>query len=65
MITPEEIHEIRKFKGLSLYDVAKYCNISAQLIGLIENRKRTLTENDYKEIVKGINLPMPLYKTAN
>lgn len=56
MITPEEIHEIRKFKGLSLNDVSKYCNVSAQLIGQIENRQKNLTEYNYAEIIKGINL---------
>lgn len=56
MITSEQIREIREFKELSLRDVAKYCDVSAQLIGQIENGKKSLTESNYKEIIKGINL---------
>lgn len=56
MITPEEIHEIREFKGLSLRDIAKYCDISPQLVGQIENGQKNLTEQNYTEIIKGINL---------
>lgn len=56
MITPEQIREIREFKELSLRDVAKYCDVSAQLIGQIENCQRNLTEQNYSEIIKGINL---------
>lgn len=56
MITPKEIQEIRKFKGLSLRDVAKYCNVSAQFIGQVENNQKKLNSYNYKEIIKGINL---------
>lgn len=56
MITPQEIREIRQFKGLSLRDVAKYCNVSAQFIGQIENEQKALNQSNYTEIINGINL---------
>ena len=56
MITPKEIREWRELKGLSLRDVAKFCEISPQLIGQVETGKKYLTDYNYAEIIKGINL---------
>lgn len=55
MITAQEIREIRELKGLSLRAVAKYCNVSPQLIGQVETGVKRLTEENYKEIISGIN----------
>ncbi|SDN46960.1 helix-turn-helix domain-containing protein [Acetanaerobacterium elongatum] len=55
MITPRQIREIRELKGLSLRDVAKYCDVSAQLIGQVETEVKSLTEENYKQIIDGIN----------
>lgn len=56
MITGKEIREWRELRGLSLRDVAKFCEVSPQLIGQCETNKKGLTDFNYKEIVKGINL---------
>ena len=56
MITGKEFKEIRNLKGLSLRDVAKFCDVSAQLIGQIENDQKAFTENNYKQIINALNL---------
>jgi transcriptional regulator with XRE-family HTH domain len=56
VITGQEFKEIRELKGLSLRDVAKFCDVSPQLIGQIENDKRTFTENNYRQIIDAMNL---------
>lgn len=65
MITAKEIREIREFKGLSLRDVAKYCNISPQLIGQVETGVKNLTQDNYKEIISGINKAFAIKNQAN
>lgn len=55
MISAKEIREFREIRGLSLREVAKYCSISAQLIGQVETGTRNLTLENYKEIIDGIN----------
>lgn len=56
MITGKEFKEIRNLKGLSLRDIAKCCNVSAQLIGQIENDQKAFTENNYKQIIDALYL---------
>lgn len=55
MITPQEMREIRQLRGLSLRDVARYCNVSAQLIGQVETGVKHVTDYNYREIVDGMN----------
>ena len=56
MITGKQFKEIREYKGLSLRDVAKFCDVSAQLIGQIEQGKKYFTENNYQQIIDAMNL---------
>ena len=56
VITGKEFKEIREYKGLSLRDVAKFCDVSPQLIGQIEQGKKYFTENNYKQIIDAMNL---------
>lgn len=55
MLSRYDLKDYRLLKGLSLRDVARYCDVSAQMIGSVERGEYALTENTYKEIVKGIN----------
>lgn len=55
MLSGQDLKDYRLLKGLSLRDVARYCNITAQMIGQVENGIWGLTESTYREIVKGIN----------
>ena len=55
MITAKEIREWRELRGLSLRDVAKFCEISPQLIGQVETGKKYITDYNYWQIVNGIN----------
>jgi transcriptional regulator with XRE-family HTH domain len=56
VITGKEFKEIRELKELSLRDVAKFCEVSPQLIGQIEQGKKYFTENNYKQIIDAMNL---------
>ena len=56
VITGKQFKEIREYKGLSLRDIAKFCDVSAQLIGQIENNKKVFTENNYQQIIDAMNL---------
>lgn len=56
VITGTQFKEIREYKGLSLRDVAQFCDISAQLIGQIENSKRNFTQENYQQIIDAMNL---------
>ena len=56
MITGNEFKQIRELKGLSLRDIAKFCDVSPQLIGMIENNKRNFTDDTYKQIITAMNL---------
>ena len=56
VITGKQFKEIREYKGLSLRDVAKFCDVSPQLIGQIEQGKKCFTENNYKQIINALNL---------
>lgn len=65
MITPQQIREIRELKGLSLREVAKFCDISPQLIGQCETGVKGLTDYNYEQIVKGINLAFAAKQSEN
>ena len=56
MITGKQFKEIREYKGLSLRDIAKFCDVSAQLVGQIEQGKKVFTENNYQQIIDAMNL---------
>ena len=56
MITGKQFREIREYKGLSLRDIAKFCDVSAQLIGQIEQGKKYFTLNNYQQIIDAMNL---------
>jgi len=56
VITGKEFREIRELKDLSLRDIAKFCDVSPQLIGQIEQDKKHFTENNYKQIIDAMNL---------
>lgn len=55
ILTKEELKRYRKLRGLSLRDVAAYCEVSAMLISEVENGIRYVTEYNHKQIVDGIN----------
>lgn len=55
MITGKEIREWRELRGLSLRDVAHFCEVSPQLIGQCETGVKGLTDYNYEQIVSGIN----------
>lgn len=56
MITGNQFKEIREYKGLSLRDIANYCDVSPQLIGQIEQGKKYFTDNNYQQIIDAMNL---------
>ena len=56
VITGKQFKEIREYKGLSLRDVAKFCDVSPQLIGQIEQGKKVFTDNNYQQIIDAMNL---------
>lgn len=55
MLDIKSLKEYRLLRGLSLRDVARYCDVSFQLISAVETGLYGLTESTYQEIVKGIN----------
>ena len=55
MLDVKSLKEYRLLRGLSLRDVARYCDVSFQMISAVETGLYGLTESTYKEIVKGIN----------
>lgn len=56
VITGKQFKEIREYKGLSLRDIAKFCDVSAQLIGQIENDKRNFTKENYQQLIDAMNI---------
>ena len=55
MLNRQELKSYRDLRGLSLHDVEKYCNLSRTMISMFEKGERNLTEESYRELVKGIN----------
>ena len=65
MITAKEIREFRELRGLSLRDVAKFCEVSPQLIGQVETSVKPITEYNYKQIIDGINKAFAAKQSEN
>lgn len=61
----KEIREFRELRGLSLRQVAKYCDISPQLIGQIETEVKKITEYNYKQLIDGINKAFAAKQSEN
>lgn len=55
MLNREQLREYRILSGLSYGDVARYCDVSRQLIEQVESGDDNITEHNHDEIVKGIN----------
>lgn len=55
MLSGIDLKDYRLLRNLSLRDVARYCDVTAQMIGQVETGVCGLTEDTYREIVKGIN----------
>ncbi len=55
-LTARDLRDYRIRSEVTLREVAKYCNVSYQLIEKIENGQRSLTDNNLVEIAKGINI---------
>lgn len=50
-----DLQEYRLLRHLSLRDVARYCDVSHELIGQVERGEVGVTQYNHDEIVKGIN----------
>ncbi len=64
LLNAKELREYREFRGLSLRDVESCCSVTNELINMIENGKKNLTDFNYKEIVDGINKAYALKKSG-
>lgn len=55
MLNKQELKNYRDLRGLTQRQVAEYCNLTQAMIAMIEEGKRNITEDNYREYVKGIN----------
>lgn len=55
MLSRYDLQEYRLLRHLSLRDVARYCNVSHELIGQVERGETGVTRYNHDQIVKGIN----------
>lgn len=55
MLSRLDLKEYRLLRHLTLRDVARYCNVSHELIGQVERGVVNVTKNNHDEIIKGIN----------
>lgn len=55
MLSGVDLKEYRLFRNLSLRDVARYCDVSHELIGQVERGEIGVTQYNHDQIVKGIN----------
>lgn len=55
MLSRFDLKEYRLLRHLTLRDVARYCNVSFELIGQVERGEVGVTQYNHDEIVKGIN----------
>lgn len=55
MLSRRDLQEYRLMRHLSLRDVARYCDVSHELIGQVERGEVGVTQYNHDEIVKGIN----------
>lgn len=56
MLTNTQLKDYAYLRSLSMRDIEAYCKLSAQHISMILNGERPLSEENYREIVNGINL---------
>lgn len=55
MLSKHDLQEYRLIRHLSLRDVARYCNVSHELIGQVERGEIGVTKYNHDQIIKGIN----------
>lgn len=55
MLSRRDLQEYRLIRHLSLRDVARYCDVSHELIGQVERGEVGVTQYNHDEIIKGIN----------
>lgn len=55
MLSRRDLQEYRLMRHLSLRDVARYCDVSHELIGQVERGDVGVTQYNHDEIIKGIN----------
>lgn len=55
MLSRFDLKEYRLSRNLSLRDVARYCDVCHELIGMVERGVVNVTKYNHDEIVKGIN----------
>ena len=55
MLSRRDLQEYRLIRHLSLRDVARYCDVTHELIGQVERGEVGVTQYNHDEIVKGIN----------
>ena len=54
MLSRFDLREYRFLRHLSLRDVARYCDVSHELIGKVENGEVSVTKYNHDQIIKGI-----------
>ena len=55
MLSGKDLREYRLLSNISQRDVARYCDVSHELIGKVERGELNVTEYNHAEITKGIN----------
>lgn len=55
MLSKRDLQEYRLLRHLSLRDVARYCDVSHELIGQVERGEVGVTQYNHDQIIKGIN----------
>lgn len=55
MLSRHDLQEYRLMRHLSLRDVARYCNVTHELIGQVERGEIGVTQYNHDQIIKGIN----------
>ena len=55
MLNRQELKDYRILRGVSIHQVANYCDLDVSLISRVESGERNITRENYKEIVRGIN----------
>ena len=55
MLSRCDLQEYRLIRHLSLRDVARYCDVTHELIGQVERGEVGVTQYNHDEIIKGIN----------
>lgn len=55
MLNKFDLKNYRVLRGLTLRDVARYCDITFEAIGQVERGEINVTKHNHDEIIKGIN----------